>query len=239
MPVNFAWDSVQTDSFVAITYTALGFAVYWFIATDQKLQTRFYNHQNADAAQINYAVFQKLTGVLFLGIIPAIYFFAVKQYSFADLGLQWGNYKTSLIYILVMGVLIVTLNYFASNKPDRLAFYPQMRLKEWTIKRVLINSFSWAAYLLAYEFLFRGVLLFSCMEAFGFWPAVAINIALYSTTHIPKGSGETIGAIPYGLLLCYVSVLTGSIAVAFFTHLIMALSNEFFSVHHNPEMKFV
>lgn len=239
MPSTFDWNPQHTDSFIAVSYTAVGFAAYWFLSTDQKLQHKIYSNPNTDTAQINYAVFQKLTGVFFLGILPAVMFFTGKQYTAADLGLQWGDYKTSLLYISVLGPLIITLNYFASNKPDRLAFYPQMRLKEWTLKRVLINGLSWAAYLLAYEFLFRGVLLFICLHTFGFWPAVAINIALYSTTHIPKGPGETIGAIPYGLLLCYVTVLTGSIAVAFFTHLIMALSNEFFSVHHNQEMKFV
>ncbi len=239
MPATFAWDPEQTDAFIAITYTAIGFAAYWFLSIDQKLEQRFLTQQNADKAQINYAVFQKLTGVFFLGIVPVILFFFWKQYSMADLGLKWGDYKTSLLYIAIMGALIITMNYFASNKAARLASYPQMRLKEWTAKRVFINCFAWVFYLLAYEFLFRGVLLFTCLETFGFWPAVAINIALYSTTHIPKGSGETIGAIPYGLLLCYATVSTGSIAVAFFTHLIMALSNEIFSVYHNPEMKFV
>lgn len=239
MPANFNWNPQQADSFLAIVYTAIGFAAYWFLSTDQKLQHNFFRNLNTDAAQINYAVFQKITGVFFLGVVPAFIFLPGKNYAASDLGLQWGNVKTSLLYIAVMGALIITLNYFASNKPDRLAYYPQMRLKEWTMKRILINGLSWAAYLLAYEFLFRGALLFICIQSFGFWPATAINIALYSTTHIPKGPGETIGAIPYGLLLCFVTVLTGSIAVAFFTHLIMALSNEFFSVHHNPEMKFV
>jgi membrane protease YdiL (CAAX protease family) len=81
-------------------------------------------------------------------------------------------------------------------------------------------------------------LLFLCYYSLGFWPAVAVNIALYATTHIPKGAGETIGTFPYGLLLCYVTISTGSILVAFTTHFVMALSNDIFSIYHSKEMTF-
>ncbi|MCX6297031.1 MAG: CPBP family intramembrane metalloprotease [Bacteroidetes bacterium] len=114
-----------------------------------------------------------------------------------------------------------------------------MRLKEWNKKRISINILAWASYLFAYEFMFRGILLITCYHSFGFWPAVAINLSLYSATHIPKGLTETIGAIPYGLLLCFITISTGSIAVSFLTHLALALSNDYFSVYHSKEMKFV
>lgn len=94
-------------------------------------------------------------------------------------------------------------------------------------------------YLFSYELMYRGLLLMVCYHSFGFWPAVAINLCFYSATHIAKGLNETIGTFPYGLLLCYVTISTGSIAVAFVTHLILALTNDYFSVYHNPEMKYV
>ncbi len=78
-----------------------------------------------------------------------------------------------------------------------------------------------------------------CNYSFGFWPAVAINLSFYSATHIAKGLSETIGTFPYGLLLCFVTISTGSIAVAFITHLILALTNDYFSVHHNSKMKYL
>lgn len=239
MPIDFSWNAAYSPSFFAIVYVALGFAAYWFISTGEGIKTRFFPHLNTDKGQIHYAVFQKLTGVFFLGIIPLVVMLSVFNYSFTTLGIQWGNWQVSLKYCAIMGAIIIVMNYFASNKPDRLAFYPQMRLTEWTKKRVLVNSISWIAYLAAYEILFRGVLLFPCYAAFGFWPAAAINVALYAATHIPKGPGETVGAAPYGLLLCYVTLLTQSITVAIVTHVLMALSNDYFSVHHNKNMRFV
>jgi membrane protease YdiL (CAAX protease family) len=81
--------------------------------------------------------------------------------------------------------------------------------------------------------------LFSCYSAFGFWPATAINVGLYAVTHIPKGPEETAGTFPFGLLLCYVTLATESLFAAIVTHLIMALSNDLFSIYHSKEMKFL
>jgi membrane protease YdiL (CAAX protease family) len=74
---------------------------------------------------------------------------------------------------------------------------------------------------------------------FGVWPAIAINVALYSSTHIPKGLDETIGAIPLGIVLSLLTLLTGTIWIAFFVHLTLALTNSFTALKFNPEMKSV
>jgi membrane protease YdiL (CAAX protease family) len=92
---------------------------------------------------------------------------------------------------------------------------------------------------LGYEFLFRGILLFPLVDALGVWPAVAINTVMYSATHIPKGLDETIGAAFLGVVLCLVTLITGTLWVAIVIHITMALTNSFSSIYHNPEMNFV
>lgn len=234
----YEWSPAQYEPVVAVMLTAAGFSLYWFIAMSQVIKSRFFAKAPVEKAWMNYVVFQKLTGVLFLGVIPAIVIFTTTGYSASDLGLNLDGLEQSLWYGGIMSALILILNYFATNNPDRLKDFPQMRIVNWTYQRIVINALSWTAYLIAYEFLFRGILLFLCYSAFGFWPSVAINLALYATTHIPKGAGETFGTFPYGLLLCYVSISTGSILVAIATHLVMAISNDLFSIYHNAEMKF-
>ena len=104
---------------------------------------------------------------------------------------------------------------------------------------VLKNTLGWSAYLLGYEFLFRGILLFPLVDALGVWPAIAINTAMYSATHIPKGMDEAIGAAPLGIVLCLITLMTGTLWVAIIVHILMALANSFSSVYHNPNMKFI
>jgi len=238
MTFDPTWNQENYESTLAILLTAIGFSLFWFISMSKVIKEKFFTDGKGITTWINYVIFQKMTGVLFLGLIPAIIVFSTTDYSIKDLGLNANHLDQSLLYSGIMCALILLLNYFATNKEDRLKDYPQMRVTNWTPKIILINAFSWAAYLIAYEFLFRGVLLFLCYSSLGFWPAVAINIALYATTHIPKGAGETIGTFPYGLLLCYVTISTGSILVAFTTHFVMALSNDIFSIYHSKEMTF-
>jgi membrane protease YdiL (CAAX protease family) len=92
-------------------------------------------------------------------------------------------------------------------------------------------------YLFAYEFLFRGLLLFFCIEELGVVLALIVNIFLYSLVHIPKGRKETIGAIPMGIILCILTIHSGTIWMAFWIHCSLALSNEWLSIKYHPDMK--
>ena len=231
------WDPANYETVLSIGLTVFCFSIYWFIAINPKIKYRFFTNHPEEKGWIKYVLFQKLTGVLFLGIIPLIFVLTTTDYSARDLGINLNHLSESLTYISIMGLMILLLNFFAGKNQERLKDYPQMRIANWTTKILAINATGWILYLLAYEILFRGVLLFLCYDIFGFWPAVAINLGLYAATHIPKGAGETFGTIPYGLLLCFITISTGSILVAFATHLIMALSNDLFSIYHNAEMK--
>jgi membrane protease YdiL (CAAX protease family) len=45
-------------------------------------------------------------------------------------------------------------------------------------------------YIFGYELLFRGIVWFTCFEAFGFWPALLINLFLYAVVHLQKKDGN-------------------------------------------------
>ncbi|MBK7817530.1 MAG: CPBP family intramembrane metalloprotease [Sphingobacteriaceae bacterium] len=130
------------------------------------------------------------------------------------------------------------MHILAPKKEANLVNYPQIRAKIWTRKTVIIAALGWALYLFGYEFLFRGILLFPLVETLGVWPAIAINIALYSATHIPKGLHETIGAAPLGLVLCILTLLSGTIWIAFLVHVVMAWTNCFTALKFHPDMRF-
>jgi membrane protease YdiL (CAAX protease family) len=91
-------------------------------------------------------------------------------------------------------------------------------------------------YLLGYEIMFRGFLLFSCLNEMNILSAIAINISIYALIHIPKGFKEVAGSLPLGILLCLMTIYTGTIWAAFMTHGILALSNEWFSLKYHPEI---
>ena len=76
------------------------------------------------------------------------------------------------------------------------------------------NLVSCALYMFAYEFMFRGFLLFACLVAMPALFAVAINVALYALAHAPKCPREALGSIPLGVVLCLSAIETGAIWAA-------------------------
>jgi len=94
-------------------------------------------------------------------------------------------------------------------------------------------------FLVAYEFFFRGFILYASLTVLDPWSAIALNCSLYGFAHFYKGPGETFGAIIVGVLLCYLTIVTGNIWSAVAIHSVMALSNEWFSLRAHPDMKLI
>jgi membrane protease YdiL (CAAX protease family) len=235
----FSWN--QSDTVPCCTLVCISgcFIIYWFLSNSKKLKNYFFSTMSAAKRAIAYFSFQKLSGGFLLGVLPGLSLFLLTDYSFALLGVQLGDIKQSLLHISWMLPLILTLTFFATKKTPEYGHYPQLKIAEWNLQLILLNSFLWAIYIFAYELMFRGVLLTVCKDYFGLWPSIAINATYYSITHIPKGAGETAGAFFFGILLCIITVSTQSILAAVTAHLVLALSNDFFSVYHHPKMKFI
>ena len=235
---TFAWQPGDFAVVLAIGLLTVGFVTYWFLAESPTLRRRISGVKEAKANTC-WVVFQKLTGFVFFGVIPLLVVLATLPYTITDYGLGFANTPASLLWVVGLACVIFPLNIKAAKRPKNLAYYPMIRAQRWHPSLVLTNALATTAYLFAYELLFRGIVLSVCVATLGVWPAIAINIALYSTTHLPKGPAETIGAIPFGLLVCYITLSTGTIWVAVVVHIILSLSNDYLSVHYNPSMQFI
>lgn len=181
---------------------------------------------------------RKINGFIICGWIPGILFFTFFTQSPADIGLSLGLNKVYR-YLFGIPLIIVGINYFLANNPAIFSRYPQMRFREWTKARLALSAVGWTIYLFGYEFLFRGILFFLVYHSYGLFASLAVNVIIYSAAHISKGKAEMIGAIPFGILLCCMSLLTNSIILPFLIHLSLALSTEYFSILYNPDMKLV
>jgi membrane protease YdiL (CAAX protease family) len=240
--IDLAWVAGDIESFYPIVMALMGFVVYWFISISPKTKAHFYVKYSEDNASAKHILFTKYSGLVFMGILPLITsLFVLPQYGLADYGLTIipQTSLTTVAWIFSLGIIIIPIASISAKKPKNLLNYPQIRSKEWNTSLKIKNAMGWAAYLFGYEILFRGILLFPLVTEFGVWPAIAVNVALYSSTHIPKGLDETIGAIPLGIVLSLLTLQTGTIWIAFFVHLTMALTNSFTALKHHPDMRSV
>ena len=223
----------ESIAMFAITTTVLVSFIY-FIFLDKIKKA---NNCNSRSRIIFLYALRKITGFLLLGLVPAtmVYLF----FSFTPGNAGFFCVKTASLWLYISGasLFFITLNIFNSKNVGLRAMYPELRLMEWNITALAISIGGWVLYLTAYEYLFRGILLLSCIEAFGLWPAVTINLALYAALHLPKGMKEAIAAIPFGALLCYLTIESHSLIPAVFIHSVQAISCELFCIWRNPNMK--
>lgn len=235
MNYQLIWQSSDVEVLVALADVTLGFITYYFIAFSEKIKVRFFEKYPKDVAQKKLVFFQRYTGLLCLGIIPGAITWIITQNSPIEFGINFQNLFPSLSWIIGLGLVILLINFLNARKEDNLRVYPQIRVSEWTISLFLQNAFSWVAYLIAYEYLFRGLLLFGT-SSLGILPAIVLNACIYAFAHLPKGIKETVGSIPLGLLLSYLTLVTGNIWIALGVHITLALSNDLFSLYFHPDM---
>jgi membrane protease YdiL (CAAX protease family) len=224
---------------MVILTTVLAYLAYWYLSQAKFILKIIEERSTQKSYLLKKVLWQRLSGVFFLGILPGSVLLIFLPFTLKELGLFYQISNETILLTIILIVIVVIINSFAASNPENLKNYPQIRIPGWNLSIVFINMISWSLYLMAYEFLFRGILLFGLIKPFGIWPAIAINVALYSLVHFPKGIRETLGAIPLGFVLSILTVQTGTIWIAIIVHIGMALSNDYFSFKANPEFKFI
>lgn len=241
LDVDLSWKTNDLRIFLPILLALVFFVIYWFTAQSEGIKNRFYSKFDHDTASVKHIFFTKYFGFLSMGVAPTIIcLIFLPELTLADYGLTFLPETAffTLIWIVGLCALVIPLAAFSAKKPKNLVNYPQIRAKNWDTSIYTKNLLGWALYLFGYEFLFRGILLIPLVEPLGVWPAIAINIALYSATHIPKGLDETIGAIPLGLVLCLLTLASGTIWIAFIVHVAMAWTNSLTALKHHPDIHY-
>jgi membrane protease YdiL (CAAX protease family) len=227
--------STEFEFYAVLISVLLVFAAYTFF-TSRTFLNNLYPDRHTDDTYMHVLI-QRFIGVIFFGIVFLFMVYLMFNKKPVSFGFRIPAKSDFLYIFMALSTLLVGVSYFNSRSQSNLKTYPQIRNRVWTTSMVLMNVITWTFYLFSYEFMFRGVLLFSTLRHMDLVYAIAINTVIYSVYHIPKGYKESITAIPFGIVLCYISYETGSFFYAFLMHLTLALSNDFFSLKAHPEIR--
>ena len=237
--MKLIWIPANMQVVAPIICALVFFSVYWFTSKSEDIKSWFHKNYDFDNASANHIFFTKCAGFFLMGVLPTIIcLLLIDGLTLADLGLTFYA-KTAfftLIWTVGLCALLIPIACLSARNPKNFDNYPQIRAKVWTRAIYNKNLIGWALYLFGYELLFRGILFMPLIEPLGIWIAVAINVALYSATHIPKGFNETIGAIPLGAVLCILTYASGTIWIAVIVHIAMAWANCLTALKHHPEI---
>jgi membrane protease YdiL (CAAX protease family) len=174
--------------------------------------------------------------IFFVALVPAVLSPSIGVAKTFGLGFVY--HPIAMIATTLLSITIATINWYSAGTKANMAIYPQIRQPIWGITLTLKSAIAWTVYLTAYEIIFRGVFLYASVTLIGFWPAVFLNVALYSLAHLLKNKREALLSIPFGFITIYLTWISGSCWYAVVLHVILALSHEWSSIRSNPDMRF-
>lgn len=229
---NAMMNTIEIQAIFGIASTVIMSYLYFFIQDRIKSGHKPGNDNWAK----RIFLWRKVSGLILLGFIPAVMALVFFQITPVQAGFTSVGSIKVWIWMVLASLFFITLNIFNSKNAALRESYPELRLTKWGVVSITLAASGWLLYLAGYEYLFRGLLLSSCYHYLGYWPAIVINLALYSALHLPKGMKEAVAAIPFGLLLCYLTIESQSILPAVILHAVQAVSCEIFCIYRNPNM---
>jgi membrane protease YdiL (CAAX protease family) len=230
------WDPTVAEACWILILFMLGYSSYYFFAESPRWRNYF---RMGSGGEGRHVIGSRYLGGLTIGVLPAVVLLLVRGTALSTYGLKAEFDLLSLGWILGLAAIITPMNYFNTQKAKHLAMYPTVRRPKWSKLQMLTYALSWVVYLFGYELMFRGLLLFGLLPVLGPWLTIVLNVVLYVLVHLPKSVEESVGALPLGLLLCLITLTTGTIWVAVVVHITLALSNFFFSLRHHPDMQII
>ncbi|WP_136666724.1 CPBP family intramembrane glutamic endopeptidase [Flavobacterium sp. H122] len=173
-----------------------------------------------------------LSGIFLLGYIPLFFIHSeVDKIIF--------SYRLPHSFFIFCYILIFVFLLFFSIRQAKKDYLDRIEKSANHICfsiDLLTSYFAFRIFFLAvYELWFRGLLLFDCISDFGLPAAVAINLVLYVLVHIFNGRKEMLACIPFGLLVCALSIVFNAVWPAILLHAGFSLFYEitFYKLHSN------
>jgi uncharacterized protein len=182
-------------------------------------------------------VLQRLSGVVLLGVVPAMVGWLALGLGPAALGLGVPEPGVSAGFVVFIAVLVLPFVRWSARQPESWAAYPEIRAGRWDARLRALNLASWAAYLLAYEFFFRGFVLVPLVAFAGLWPGIAIMTVIYVAVHLTQPAGEAVGTLPMGVIFAGVALGSGAVWACWLGHVLIAVGNDHWVVAANPELE--
>jgi membrane protease YdiL (CAAX protease family) len=174
---------------------------------------------------IESAAFMFAATFILFGIVPL----TVVSWGFrekpADYGLGLGNWRRglALVSLLFPPVLLFTL-YPASGTEEIRAFYP-LDPEAFRSARAFVTLEALRVLLFypAWEFLFRGFILFGLRRRIGEWPAICLQTIPSCLWHIGMPAGELFSSLAGGVLFGWLALRTGSIVWPLLLHVLIGI----------------
>ncbi len=205
-------------------YRYHGYPEYFFSCFPQ-----FVNRPDGDL----YArAWQFVVFFVLMFVVPVLYVKLVMKRPLSDFGFGPGDIKWGSKWMITIPLLVVPLIYISSKMPDVRSEYPLAKSLLSDQSHLMLYELGYIVfYYIAWEFFFRGFLLFGLKERFGAFNAVLIQTISSCLVHIDKPEGEIIGSILIGVLFGMIALRSRSIWWVFLLHISIGVLTDIFIIY--------
>ena len=163
-------------------------------------------------------------------ILPILLILTILKDKPVNYGFRIGDYKFGIISSIIFFVIMLPVLWIASSTEGFARSYPQggIAIKE-NMQILLYYEFFVGFYMLAWEFFWRGYMLFGLKEKFGYY-AILIQMIPFFILHRGKPELEVFSAIFAGLILGIQAWRANSFIYGFFVHWAVNIFNDTISV---------
>lgn len=150
-----------------------------------------------------------------------------------DFGFSLGDKKFGFRFVLIVIPFIVApLIYLGSRFPDLQAEYPLAKILHQRQDLVLWYELAYVFfYYIAWEFFFRGFLLFGLRDRYGDMAAILIQTISSCLIHLGKPESEIIGSIIVGIIFGVIALRTRSFWYVFLLHASIGVLTDLFIIY--------
>jgi membrane protease YdiL (CAAX protease family) len=230
MKGTLQFDRRKIDIYVALLSAPVLLTIYWYHGYAADVE-RFAGWPGGEELKDLYkSLWQFFLFFVLLFLLPLLWMRIRRLTPITRYGFGLGDWRFGLkVVAAALPLAVVPLAYLASSMADVQSEYPLCKLI--LTRHDLALGFE-AAYVLffyvAWEFYFRGYLLFSLKEEFGAMGAVLIQTISSCLIHLGKPEGEILGAIPAGIVFGLIALRTRSFWYVFVLHAALGVCTDLF-----------
>ncbi|MBP8954056.1 MAG: CPBP family intramembrane metalloprotease [Armatimonadetes bacterium] len=205
-------DPDQAREAVCLLYAAVGLSLVFFHGRPR----------NMDADWGLFVWF----GVNFLVLfcVPALIIRLGWKHPLARYGLQWGDFRIWGRYFAVFFAGMVPLIILISRDPGFAMYYPRFSLARIHAGYLLLSAGGWLVYFFAWEWFFRGFMLFALAPRLGAGTAILVQTIPFVMMHYPKIEAEAWSSIICGIALGLMAYRGRSFVGTWLLHWLVATS---------------
>jgi membrane protease YdiL (CAAX protease family) len=156
--------------------------------------------------------FPSASELIYYLLIPLAAGFLLFRDKPWDYGIRIGRWKPAIILTAVCLAAMSLIIYAASKMPEFYSYYHESHIDwpKWVFK--------WTLYMFAWEFLFRGYMLFGLEKSIG-KSAIFVQTIPFVLLHFGCVFWETLACIPEGFIFGYIAYRTRSFLPCFIIHI--------------------